>query len=205
MEELKPKICRNPNAPKPGSETKVDPIRSEKDIRLIKRLLAEKPRDLAIFVVGINTNFRASDLVRLTVGHFRGKRVGDTYAIREQKTSKPRLITISPTVLAVVQPLIDSMPADTLDDAPLFRSRKTGTALTPRHLHKLLKGWCREINLPGAYGSHSLRKTWGYHQKMKGTPTHVLMKIFNHSSERVTLLYLGINPKDEADAYMIAI
>lgn len=59
------KIKGNPNHPKKGSTIKVDPIRKLKDIKAIKKLLANKPRDLALFTIGINTNLRASDLLRL--------------------------------------------------------------------------------------------------------------------------------------------
>ncbi len=34
----------NQNHPKTGDSIKVDPIRSEKDIRTVKKLLADKPR-----------------------------------------------------------------------------------------------------------------------------------------------------------------
>ena len=61
----------NPNAPGGGSQIKVEPIREVKDINTIKRMLKDKPRDYALFTIGINTNLRASDLCRLTVGQVR--------------------------------------------------------------------------------------------------------------------------------------
>jgi hypothetical protein len=51
---------KNPNAPRKGSKIKVEPICSLKDIQLIRRMLQEKPRDLALLTLGINTNLRAS-------------------------------------------------------------------------------------------------------------------------------------------------
>ena len=57
----------NPNHPKKGSQIKVDPIKKLKDIKAIKKILANKPRDFALFTIGINTNLRASDLLRLTI------------------------------------------------------------------------------------------------------------------------------------------
>jgi len=62
---------KNPNAPRKGSKIKVEPIRSLKDIQLIRRMLQEKPRDLALFNIGININLRASDLFRLRVNQVR--------------------------------------------------------------------------------------------------------------------------------------
>jgi hypothetical protein len=59
---------QNFNHPKKGSVIKVDPIKSKKHILTIKKLLADKPLDYALFTIGINTNLRASDLLRIKVG-----------------------------------------------------------------------------------------------------------------------------------------
>ncbi len=53
------------------------------------------------------------------------------------------------------------------------------------------------INLRGNYGAHTLRKTFGYHQRVtfqRGVPE--LMVAFNHSSQRETLEYLCIQPEE---------
>jgi hypothetical protein len=52
--------CRN--HPRKGARIKVEPFRDIQDIQNIKRLLRDRPRDLCLFIVGINTNLRASDL-----------------------------------------------------------------------------------------------------------------------------------------------
>ena len=38
--------------------------------------------------------------------------------------------------------------------------------MTVSSVHRLVKSWCRDIGLKGNYGSHSLRKTFGYHQRL---------------------------------------
>ena len=65
------KTARNQNRPKKGSQIKVDPIKKRKDIESIKKLLADNPRNSALFTIGINTNLRASDLLRIKVGQVR--------------------------------------------------------------------------------------------------------------------------------------
>ena len=50
---------QNFNHPEKGSQIKVEPIKLKRDIQTIKKLLADKPLDLALFTVGINTNLRA--------------------------------------------------------------------------------------------------------------------------------------------------
>lgn len=197
---------RKANNPAKGSCIKVDPIRDPKDIRLIKKILQDKPRDLAIFVMGINTNLRASDLLRIRVGDVRHLKAGEYFTLREKKTGKLRSITINHAVYEVVRALLVSGP-DVSDDDFLFRSRKKagagGGMLSVSYLNSLVKSWCREINLRGNYGAHSLRKTFGYiHRTVFGTDIPTLMEMFNHSSQRQTLTYLGIQPREINDAYL---
>ena len=68
---------------------RVEPIRKLEDIERIRQLLADRPRDLALFAVGINTNLRASDIVRLTIGQqWRDLKPLESFEIREKKTKK---------------------------------------------------------------------------------------------------------------------
>jgi integrase len=46
----------------------------------------------------------------------------------------------------------------------------------------------------------ALRKTFDYHQYKKGTSIAILMELFNHSSERMTLRYIGITQDDKDQA-----
>ena len=154
---------KNPNHPKKGATIKVEPITELKDIKLIKRLLKDKPRDSCLFIMGINTNLRASDLIRLTAGDLRGKKPGDSLSIKEQKTGKERRITLNENVINAVKELLAYKPYQDTD--PLFKSKKGAKALSVPSVNRLVKGWCREINLKGNYGSHTLRKTFGYMQR----------------------------------------
>ena len=209
MEQLVATDCqqrvRNPNHPKKGSTIKVEPIKSEKDIRLIKKMLADHPRNFALFVMGINTNLRASDLSRITVGHVLHVKPGEMfYRLREKKTGKLRDITMNKSVHEAVQSLLKTMDVSD-ESAFLFQSRKgKGKGkLTEGYINELVKGWCREINLRGNYGSHTLRKTWGFIQRtVHKTDIPTLMEVFNHSSQRETLNYLCIQAEEVRDCYM---
>jgi integrase len=179
----------NGNNPKPGSIISVDPIKNLADIRAIKRLLADRPLYYGLFAVGVNTNLRASDLLALTAGQVRDLVPGDTIEIRERKTGKKRGVTINKTACEAIQRLLASreyQPAD-----KLFTGQRG--PLTVQSLHRLVKQWCASIRLPGNYGSHTLRKTWGYHQRVTyGVGLPELMECLNHSSQKTTLRYLGI-------------
>lgn len=197
---------RRTNHPVKGSSIRVDPIRDLKDIKLIKKILIERPRDFALFVLGINTNLRASDLLRIRVGDVRYLKPGEYFTLREKKTLKLRSITINKAVFDAIRQLLED-DQNVVDGDYLFRSRKkqsaSGGMLTVSYLNSLVKSWCSEINLRGNYGSHTLRKTFGYiHRTVFGTDIPTLMEMFNHSSQRQTLTYLGIQSCEIKDAYL---
>lgn len=193
---------RPDNRPKKDSTIKVEPIREPKDIRLIKKLLVDRPRDLAIFTLGVNTNLRAGDLLRITVGQVRRLQPGEHFSLKERKTGKLRDVTVNRNVHEAVQGLLRTM-LDAGDGEFLFQSRKGRQALCVSYLNSLVKAWCREINLKGNYGSHTLRKTFGYiHRTVFNTDVPTLMQMFNHSTQKQTLAYLGIQPSEIKEAYL---
>lgn len=197
------RLVPNPNHPAKGDSIKVDPIRKQKDINLIKKHLAGKPRDLAIFTVGINTNLRGVDILKIKIGQIRYLEPGESFWVKEQKTGKDRQITINPVVHRAVQDLLATMPKATDNDF-LFQSREgQKKKLTTPYLNNLVKKWCSEINLRGNYGAHTLRKTFGFHQRTTyGMDIPTLMEMFNHSSQKQTLAYLGIQASEIRNAYM---
>lgn len=182
-----------------GENNKVDPIKKLKDIQNIKNLLRDKPRDLALFTMGINTNLRASDLCRITIGQVRNLKPGEDFILNEQKTGKERRLTLNSACIEAIQGLLGS--AEFKDTDQLFKGRR-GDIKTTTIIY-LVKQWTSAINLKGNYGSHSLRKTWGYHQRKRfGVDIPTLMVMFNHASQKQTLDYLCIQPQEIRDVYM---
>lgn len=190
----------NGNHPKRGSSIKVEPIRDMKDIKKIRDLLKDKPRDLCLFTLGINTNLRASDLVRITISQVAHLEAGDSLYLKEKKTGKNKGVTLNQTVITAIRQLIEPIEDHS---GPLFQSRKKNAALQPSYINYLVKEWCKAIKLPGNYGSHTLRKTFGYiHRTRFNTDIPTLMIMFNHSSQKQTLDYLGVQPTEIKNAYM---
>lgn len=190
----------NPNHPQKNSTTTVSPIRELKDIRAIKRMLADKPRDLALFTLGVNTNLRASDMLSIKVGAVKYLKPGDTLKLKERKTGKLRQVTINAQVVKAVQGWL-RVRKDHKDSDPLFLGKRG--RLTVPYVSQLVKGWCRAINLKGSYAAHSMRKSWGYHQrKTFGMGLPELMIAFNHSSQKQTLDYLCVQPEEVRNCFL---
>ena len=174
-------------------------------VQLIKMHLADKPRDLCLFTLGINTAYRANELLSLTVGQVDYLRTGDRLDLKQSKTHRYRAITVNAVVVAALAAWLSAYrPIN--GNAPLFPSRKSGKALRVSTVHRMVKGWCRDAGLRGNYGSHTLRKTWGFHQRQTfGQPTALLTRAFGHSSEWQTLEYLCIQPEEIDNLYASAL
>ncbi|MGJ8560133.1 MAG: tyrosine-type recombinase/integrase [Litorimonas sp.] len=192
---------RNPNHPKKGSSIKVEPIRHLEDIQAIKALLSDNPRDLCMFTFGINTAYRAGEILSLKVGHVAHLNVGDRLDLKQSKSGRYRAITLNRTVVESMERWLAVHPHAS-PDSPLFRSQRSGSALTVSAANHKMKSWCADIGLKGNYGTHTMRKTWGYHQRVQNNrPVALLMAAFGHTSEKQTLEYLCIQDGEIRDLY----
>jgi len=188
-------MIKNKNHPKKGSVITVEPIKNLKDINAIKKLVNESPRNYLLFVMGINNGLRAGDLLKLKVKDVRYLKPGQTITIRESKTGKLNILMVNKSVHKAIQNYIEQLKPD--DDDYLFASYKTKKPIKVQSLNNLIKLWTKSINLKGNYGSHSLRKTFGYVQRTEyKVGFEILAKRFNHSSPAITMRYLGLSNEE---------
>lgn len=196
------KNTQEQNHPRKGRIMKVQPITKQRDINTIKRLLSNSPRNYALFTIGINSALRGSDLARIKVGDIRGLAIGEHFTLREKKTQKLREVTINKPIYEAVNALLAEIP-DANDKDYLFPSQKGKGPLTTSYLNQMIKKWCRMVNLKGNFGSHSLRKTWGYHARVTfGMDLASLVDCFGHATQKQTLTYLCIQQDEVRKAFM---
>lgn len=187
---------RNLNHPCKGARIKVEPIRDLKAIAAIKANLAEQPRNLCLFTLGINTAYRAGELLSINVGMVSHLKAGDRFDLKQSKTGAYRAVTLNRSSYSAIQNWLAYHPCP-LPHIPLFISTRGIKSLTVGTLNNLVKKWCDDVGLHGNYGSHSLRKSWGYQQRIiTNAPLTLLMKAFGHSSETQTLGYLCIQSQE---------
>ena len=191
----------NKNHPARGSSIKVEPIKNREAIEKIKGYLISRPRNYLLFVMGINTAFRANELLSLKVSQVRHLKPGDNFEIKLRKTQTYRRVTINDAVAkAIVMYLEDEKPSD---DQWLFPSRFRQAPLSVSTVSNYVKRWCLSAGLSGNYASHTLRKTWGYWQRVaNNTPIPLLMAAYGHSNQAQTLQYLCIQNEEIAGVYM---
>ena len=130
-------------------------------------------------------------------------RPGDVLEIKEQKTRKHRRATLNHAAWVALDDWLRVHPRRKEPDAPLFLSFRRNAPLSVSSVNRMVKAWCQEIGLHGRYGSHTLRKTWGYHQrKCNDIPVPVLMRAYGHTSEAQTLTYLFIQERELRDLFL---
>jgi integrase len=186
---------------KKGSKITAEPIRKKKDLKSITRLLKSHPRNYLLFILGINNGLRANDLVRIKYHQVEDLKVGAIIKIIESKTGKSNVLVINKSVHKALQLFIkEGNPAP---NEYLFRSRKGSSHISSQSVGRMIRSWTSAINLKGQYGAHTLRKTFGYHQRVyHGAGFEILCKRYNHSSPVVTMRYLGIESKEITEMLM---
>jgi integrase len=187
----------------------VEPIRDKKQIAHIKNLLKGQSRfrDLLLFVVGINSALRISDLLKLQIHQFIDEqgRIRHYFNIREEKRGKRQKVVINDSIREALQNFLTAYTNIAGNpDHYLFFSTKTGNSVYTSPLGrtqawKALSTICKQVGLRGNSGTHTLRKTWGYHARMQGVELALIMHKLNHSNLVYTKRYLGITD-DELQA-----
>lgn len=163
----------------------VQPIRDVAKIAAMKEVLMQQHyRNYFLFVLGINTGLRISDLLALKVSDVRDK---SHIVITEQKTGKLKRFKINNEL----QEHISKFTIDKDKAAYLFQSRRGRDRIHRVQAWKILNAAAREVGLE-EIGTHTLRKTFGYHFYQQYKDVAVLQQIFNHSSPAVTMRYIGI-------------
>ena len=173
---------------------KVFPITDKKLIEKIKLYLKQKDtRSYILFLIGINTGLRISDILRLKVSDIKNKKV---IHIKEGKTRKDNFFQLNMSVRKEVQKYLLRKNLGEYIFTPKFRNN----ALSRTTAHYIMKDIEREFKLEN-FGCHSLRKTFGYWHYKKYNDISVLMYTFNHSNELMTMKYIGLT-QEIKDNYM---
>ena len=139
-----------------GKKLDVDPIRDVECIIRIEKMLAGKPRDLLLFVLGINSGLRLMDLLNITCGQLLNTPEGDYFEIRETKTGKQNIVVINKPVAVAVRKYFKAFPERT-GDMPVFFSAylffpvafayKNKRILFLHMLRKSYKGFYKSSNI----------------------------------------------------------
>lgn len=180
----------------------VEPIRDPKKINAIKIYLKGKNiRDYALFTLGINIALRISDLLKLTWGDVLNSKDFKVINLKEGKTQKPRNIKLNTAAQNALKELLKSLDTYNMGDF-IFKSREgDNKPITRQQALNILKDAAEAVGVKENIGTHTLRKTWGYHAWKSGFNPALIMETLNHSNLSVTKRYLGIRQDEINDLY----
>jgi integrase len=163
----------------------VEPIRDKAKLEELKALLKKQSaRNGFLLMFGINTGLRISDILPLKVEDVRNK---SHLLITEKKTGKRKRFKLNQQLQEAIRSYTQGMD----DDEFLFASSKRPQPITRVRAYQILSGTARKIGL-SEVGTHTLRKTFGYHFYQRTRDIATLQMIFNHSHPSITLRYIGI-------------
>ena len=164
----------------------VQPIRDpEKVNAMIIHLKNRKERDYMLFLIGISVGLRISDILPLQKEDV----LYDHMDIVEKKTKKRKRVKIPPYIRKEVQTYIKALH----EGEYLFKSRQGDNRPIDRSTaYRILREAAEACGIR-EIGTHTLRKTFGYHFYLDTKDVVTLQELFNHSTPSTTLRYIGIN------------
>jgi integrase len=170
----------------------VQPIRDSNIVRCIAEdLKAKKTRNYLIFMAGLYTGRRISDVLKLKVSDIidTNGRCKETIYVRETKTKKRITLPIQKELRKELQEYCAGLAPHEY----IFQTNRK--AKKPMHrstFYKILSNVSKKYGLEHI-GCHTMRKTFGYHHYQEYHDIVILQEIFGHADISITKRYIGIN------------
>ena len=178
------------------------PVKDRQKINEIFAYLRGKSeRNYIIAKLQLNTALRISDVIGFRVSDFvhEDGKCRKYLELIEKKTDKKKIIALNNTLQSAMKQYIEEASLNYNDY--LFPSRKGTRHITTTQVHRIFNDVSKALQIE-KFGTHSLRKTWGYFCYKETKNIALIMEVYNHSSEKVTLKYIGITQKDIDVMYM---
>lgn len=176
----------------------VDVIKDKKDIEKIKKVLIMGDyRNYLMFIIGINSGLRITQILSLKFSdliidnnivskiYFNGIEYKINDCIKE-----------SLKIYIYKRKIKDK-------NTFVFKSKKGNNPIERTQAYRILKSACKEAELNLNFGTHTLRKTFGYHFYKQFNNLKYLQRLFNHSSINITKQYIGLEIENSEIEYSL--
>lgn len=165
----------------------VEPIKDKEVVRNIVIYFKEKnERDSILFLMGIYTGLRIGDILKLRIKEVKGKKYLN---IKDNKTNKTNRLEFN-------QELKKALDQYTINKNPeefLIKSKKgNNKPITRGQAYKILKQAANLYDMDNI-GTHSMRKTFGYHLYSQTKDIVQVQTALNHGDAAHTRRYIGID------------
>ncbi|MHC0036318.1 tyrosine-type recombinase/integrase [Pseudoneobacillus sp. C159] len=174
----------------------VEALRDIKQINAIKKYLKKhSERDFMLFVFGINTGLKITEMLEIKVGDVFEKEgcVKSFFQYPHHEVMKE--VYLNHKVKQAIQHFVEN--EQLTNEEYLFKSRKTEKPITRQQAYRIIHQAAEAVGIEGKIGTNSLRKTFGYHAYKRGIAISLLQKHFNHSTPSETLKYIGVSKEEK--------
>lgn len=170
----------------------VEPIRSLDELDKFKQYLNNKNEKYYIMaIIGLNLGLRIGDILRIKVKDIYKQ---DYLEIIEQKTNKLRRNKLNTYMKKTINDYVERAELEP-NDYLIYSNKKNKNgspkAISRIQAYTVLREAADAIGLENV-GTHTLRKTFGYHHYKQNKDVALLQEILNHSAPSITLRYIGI-------------
>lgn len=186
-----------------GSKTKTSFIEWDSMLNLVNRLERDQNYRFAILVAfGSYTGMRIGDILELKWSQILER---EAIQIIEGKTGKSRSIKLNKDLQDIIKRNYKGLDIRNNEDY-VFQNRFSTGAISVQYVNRILKDIFKQYKIKvGNVSTHLMRKTFG--RRIWEVNNHsekslvMLGEVFNHSTIKVTKIYLGIRDEEIADIY----
>ncbi len=176
----------------------VDIIKNKEDIDKIKKILIQSSyRNYLMFVIGINTGLRISQILGLKTSDL----ITDSKRIKDNVYFNNICYPFNDLVKNEIISYLIKNKYNSNEDIYIFKSKKGDNPIERTQAYRILKKACKKAGVDINFGTHTLRKTFGYHFYLQFKDVKYLQKLFNHSSVQTTLNYIGLKQENDGIEY----
>lgn len=177
----------------------VEPIRKKSDIKRIIQWFYDNDLEkyAILFKLGCYTGLRASDLLSFKVKDIYNR---ERVLLREQKTGKVKTFPLQKHLQILINTYIEKKKL--MYDEYVFSGRSKDKEVDRSQVYRFIVQACAELGIEDNVGTHTMRKTFGYHAYKQFNDVMVLQYIFNHSGPDVTKRYIGITQDEMDEVYL---
>jgi len=172
----------------------VEPIRDKRDVYAMKKYLYEKNEKYYImFITGIYLGLRINEILKMKIGDVKNKK---ECKFRQSKTGKEITVAYNPELLKAYKSYCQGK---TPDEALIPNKNNEYKPISRVRAYQVLREAAERFKIPNV-GTHSLRKTCGYHYYKQTKDIATLQVWFNHEHMSDTLRYIGVTSETVKNA-----
>ena len=175
----------------------VDAIKDKEDIEKIKEVLIRGDyRNYLMFIIGINTGLRITQILSLKFSDL----IDNENIILSKINFNGIEYKINNCIKEALRVYICTSGVK-YKNTFIFKSKRGDNPIERTQAYRILKNACREAGVNLNFGTHTLRKTFGYHFYRQYKDLRYLQKLFNHSSINITIKYIDLEKQSEEIKY----